>query len=289
MAGTMEICLTDRALPEKLPTWGVLVLESHHSSSFTMEWRTHTFLKVVYVLSGRGTFYLGERSEPFQRGDVILVAPGTRNRIEDDPASASSLYVCCIEEHLISFDPSLRHSLGTQVIRNDVRFGGRIASLLRRIVHAQETQHTSRPVAMVADALRLIQAVCEREEKFSRNAANLPPERLAVQQYIESLPTRFFEETSIDDAASQLGIPRRSFTKLFAELAGETWLQHIRRLAISHAQKRLLQTDLSITSIAFECGFNDLSTFYRQFKAQSGLSPGEYREQNACADAAAPR
>ncbi len=94
--------LTDRALPERLPTWGVLVLESHHSPEFTMDWRTHPFVKVVYVLSGKGMFHLGNQTEHFSTGDVIVVAPGTRNRIEDDPSSASSLYVCCIAEEPVA-------------------------------------------------------------------------------------------------------------------------------------------------------------------------------------------
>ena len=271
--------LTDLALPERLPTWGVLVLESHHSPEFTMEWRTHPFVKLVYVLSGQGTFHLGRKSEPFATGDVIVVAPGTRNRIEDDPSSASSLYVCCIAASLLQFDSEAVAWLATRVLRGDGHFANRVASLLRRMVHAQEVQTPSRSVALVADAMKLIHAVCQRTEKLRRSEKDSPDERAIVQRYIETLPSQFFDESTIDAAASQLGIRRRTFTKLFTELTGETWLNHIRRLAIEHAQRRLRQTDLPITSVAFECGFNDLSTFYRQFKHHCGTSPGKYRKR----------
>jgi mannose-6-phosphate isomerase-like protein (cupin superfamily) len=103
----MKPLLTDRALPEQLPRWGILVLESHHSSKFIMEWRTHSFIKIVYVLSGNGTFLFNKKRCSFSEGDVISIPPGTRNRIVDGPNAASSLYVCCVARSVLRFDPSL--------------------------------------------------------------------------------------------------------------------------------------------------------------------------------------
>ncbi|MEM6474364.1 MAG: AraC family transcriptional regulator, partial [Planctomycetota bacterium] len=83
---------------------------------------------------------------------------------------------------------------------------------------------------------------------------------------------------TIDDAAGSIGLSRRAFTSLFQKLTGTTWLVYVRRLAINHAKHQLAQTELSIASVAFEAGFNDLSTFYRQFKSQVGMSPKQYRK-----------
>lgn len=280
----MNSPLTDRALHEQLPSWGVLVLESHHSSEFTMEWRTHPFVKVVYVLSGSGSFFLGKRQESFTEGDVIVVPPETRNRIVDDPDSAASLYVCCVARSLLKFDPTLQSRLPCQVLCREGHFANRVATIIRRMVHAQQSTGSLRPISMVADALRLIQMIGERARKRRRAEPDADDERQRVQRYVDSLPRRFFEESSIDDAVDRLEVPRRSFTKLFAEITGETWLQHLRRLAIEHAMRRLSRSDVPIASIAFECGFNDLSTFYRQFRRQCGMSPGQYRAKTELPD-----
>ena len=273
----MDLSLTDRALPEQLPEWGVLVLESHHSSKFVMEWRTHSFVKIVYVLSGRGTFFIGKKEHLFTAGDVIVVPPGTRNRIVDDPVCASSLYVCCLARRVLRFDVSLIMQLPCGVLTRGGAFAHQVESVVRRMVHTQQSTTRMRPIAMMTDALKLIQMIIEKSRETQRIAKGSTEYRRLIQQYIDSLPNRFFEETSIDAAADQLDIPRRTFTKLFAEIAGDTWLRYLRRLAIEHAQHRLRDTKIPITSIAFECGFNDLSTFYRQFNRYSGMSPGEYR------------
>ena len=276
----MSISLTDHALPETLPAWGVLVLESHHSPQFKMEWRTHPFVKVVYVLKGCGRFHLGRKNQSFSAGDVILVAPQTRNRFVDDPGSAASLYICCMAISVFDFDASLLERMPTRILHRDGQFANRVASLLRRLVHWQDSLSRMRPAGMVADALKLMITIDQRTEQIVRRPSMTSDERALVQAYIDTLPSRFFDETTIDAAAQQLNIPRRTFTKLFTDLAEETWLSRLRRLAIDHAKRRLQQTELPIASIAFECGFNDLSTFYRQFKTQTGSSPGQYRNQH---------
>ncbi|MDB4654659.1 helix-turn-helix transcriptional regulator, partial [Rubripirellula sp.] len=201
----------------------------------------------------------------------------TRNRIIDDTSAAPSLYICCISTQLFNFEPCLVESLNVRVMNHQQGFTNRITSLIRRLIHSQQKPVANTSISMVADALRLLQFVLELE---SRPQSKLQPngnERAVLQRYISELPDHFFEESSIDSTSQRLGIPRRTFTQLFHELTGETWLSHTRRLAVEHAQQRLFHTELPITSIAFECGFRDLSTFYRQFKKLSGMSPGEYR------------
>jgi AraC family L-rhamnose operon regulatory protein RhaS len=244
-----------------------------------MEWRSHTFVKIVYVLKGRGTFHLGRESILFDRGDVVVVPPHMRNRIEDDPVSAASLYVCCISSRLLKFDPLIVPRLPAGRIGGDGHFANRVASLLRRMLLTQQRQHDLRPISMVANAMRLIELILQSDAgKTDPQEGDDQTERQLLQHYIQNLQSQFFEATTIEAAAETLGIPRRSFTKLFAEQTGQSWLQYVRCLAIGHAKERLRTTDVPIPSIAFECGFNDLSTFYRQFKSQVGKSPAKYRQ-----------
>ena len=276
--------LTDKALPDNLPAWGVLALESHHSPAFTMEWRTHSFLKIVYVLHGNGIFHFGKRSQLFSAGDVVIVPPETANRIEDDPASASSLYVCCLATELLDFDPSIIKQFRIRCVRGDGHFANRVASLMRRMVHLQDRGNQIndgqfRSIAMVTEAMNLVQLVLQLKSRKRPPIAdsNASQQSEQIADYVAGLENDFFEATTIDAAAASVGMPRRTFTKLFCEHTGESWLQYVRRLAITHATVRLRETDTPVTSIAFECGFNDLSTFYRQFKSQVGVSPAAYR------------
>jgi AraC-like DNA-binding protein len=46
---------------------------------------------------------------------------------------------------------------------------------------------------------------------------------------------------------------------------------------INHARKRLIDTDLPIAAVALESGYSDQSSFTRQFRRSTGLSPSEFR------------
>jgi AraC family L-rhamnose operon regulatory protein RhaS len=278
-----ESRLTDQALEEDLPDWGVLVLESHHSPEFTMDWREHDFLKLVYVLRGRGVLEFKDRINHFQEGDLIVVLPGTANRITDAPDAASSLYVCCIDQRLFSFDKSLIAGLRAGIVPSNAHLSNRVATQLRRMRHQQERRVPTRTIALVASAFRIVEwviQICDATGDAvtpqSRRLAK--DERAVMEDYVTRLQMEFYEASTIDAAATSIGMSRRTFTKLFQEVTGSTWLAHVRKLAIHHARHQLAQTNLSIASVAFECGFNDLSTFYRQFKSQVGIAPKAYRK-----------
>lgn len=277
--------LTDRALPEHLPDWGVTVLESHHSPNFTMDWREHRFFKLLYVLHGRGVLEFRDRIDRFEQGDVLVVPPGCENRIVDAPDAASSLYVCCIASTVYAMATDSVQQLQPGLISASPHFANRIATQLRRMRHQQVKPDPWQAVAMVASALRVMKWLLQlRSDLDGRHSHGKQrpylDDRQLVQEYVERLSTEFYEATTIEQAAKSIGVSRRVFTDRFQEFTGTTWLTYVRRLAINHAKHQLVQTDLPIASIAFECGFNDLSTFYRQFKSQVKLSPKRYRAEN---------
>jgi AraC family L-rhamnose operon regulatory protein RhaS len=101
-----------------------------------------------------------------------------------------------------------------------------------------------------------------------------------VAAYARGLEQTFFEERLIDGAAERLGLSRRRFTTLFREVAGDTWFNTVRALRLVHARRLLRETGRSVTSICYECGFEDVSNFYRAFRAVERVSPGAWRRKS---------
>lgn len=275
------------AMSEQLPPWGVLVLESHHAPDFSMQWREHAFVKIVYFLSGAGAFHLDDREIEFSAGDVFVITPHQRNRICDGEGTPSSLYVGCICENVLKAEPVTAETIVSGKLSGDSRQTHFVASTLRRMVYTQDLLSASCGIDMMVDAWRLLRGVtdfrCSRNERDG--VPTLEPigtvrasDAEIVQQYIDELQTSFLEATTIDAAANQLGLSRRAFTQIFRELTGTTWLRRVRELGIEHAKKLLQETDLPIASVAFESGFADLSTFYRRFTSMVGQSPAAYRQ-----------
>ncbi|MBQ2704677.1 MAG: helix-turn-helix transcriptional regulator [Clostridia bacterium] len=69
-------------------------------------------------------------------------------------------------------------------------------------------------------------------------------------------------------------------SKLFKKTIGVSFNQYVNALRVQESKKMLITTQKSITEIAFECGFNSLRNYNRQFFDQTGQTPTEYRKQN---------
>ena len=109
-----------------------------------------------------------------------------------------------------------------------------------------------------------------------------------IEEWLKSTPPG---ATGVRHAARAFGRSPRSFQRELADL-GLTYAD-IRNAARCAVAKRLLeQTASSITDIALEIGYSELSAFSRSFKRQVGLGPSRYRaallDRSAPADRRAP-
>jgi AraC-like DNA-binding protein len=267
------------------PAWGIYVLESHHARGFRMENTAHAFFKLMYVLDGRGTIPSKNAEHPIQRGDVVAVAPGVQHRIVDDPKAPLALIVHCIQPNILDLlqEKDARTRFPEMRIFWRDALSQEARRVLRQIMFEQSLPRAAGPGMITGLTLQLIASVLRvaagHEKSGSAAGASVvsAPEA-RVHAYLRDLETTFCDNEKIDNVAERLGISRRYFTSLFRKIAGTSWLDHVRSLRIKHAQALLQKSERSITVIAFECGFDDLSSFYRAFKAQAKTTPQAWRE-----------
>ena len=86
----------------------------------------------------------------------------------------------------------------------------------------------------------------------------------------------FAEPLTLEKMADYTGFSKYHFTRLFKQHTNSTFYDYLSRKRIQAAQT-LLTTDASITSIAFQTGFNNSTSFTRCFKKYTNYSPSEYR------------
>lgn len=79
------------------------------------------------------------------------------------------------------------------------------------------------------------------------------------------------------DAARAAGVHQTHFSRAFHQHVGMTPNAYRRRARSRLASRLLLQSSLSLTRIALQCGFSDQSHLTRTFVAEIGVSPGAYR------------
>jgi AraC family transcriptional regulator len=91
------------------------------------------------------------------------------------------------------------------------------------------------------------------------------------------LDTHAAEQVDLASAARAVGLSPFHFLRVFANVLGVTPHQYLVRARLRHAARLLADDGRSITDVALDVGFGDLSNFVRTFHRAAGLSPRTFR------------
>jgi AraC-like DNA-binding protein len=138
-----------------------------------------------------------------------------------------------------------------------------------------EQQAAARLIRSLASLALIERGTLNPGSEFARKALRVGRLSLAQRIIASQLSDANLSPASV---AGQLGISVRHLHALF-ERTAMSFSQTLTAVRVEHSQKLLAEAPgRAISSIAFASGFDSLATFYRVFRAASGMAPGDYRE-----------
>ena len=130
-----------------------------------------------------------------------------------------------------------------------------------------------------------IRELVENIQKYSLHIRN------HITEYTETADARLVQriteylrqniansQFSLSELADYTGISIQTIRRKFKDITGETLNNYLTRLRIDRARMLLVTTDLPLQTVCDQCGYVDVSSFIRLFKAETGVSPGKLRE-----------
>jgi AraC-like DNA-binding protein len=126
-----------------------------------------------------------------------------------------------------------------------------------------------------AFASRFVEAVSGRPRQPVPTAARDRRRAVETALWIDAHSHR---QIDLEHAAAQAGISPFHFLRLFSSVLGVTPHQYLVRSRLRHAARLLADDATSITDVAYDVGFGDLSNFVRTFHRAAGVSPRRFRE-----------
>lgn len=103
-------------------------------------------------------------------------------------------------------------------------------------------------------------------------------------KYMETKKPYLDIDLTIQDVAESLNIPRHYLTQVINERLNKNFYQFINEYRVEEVKRLLDNGDYkkyTLTTIAFEAGFNSKSSFNSAFKEIAGMTPSEYREKQS--------
>ncbi len=110
------------------------------------------------------------------------------------------------------------------------------------------------------------------------SSANPPSdeESQKVNDVINYILTHYKEQIELQKVADVANYSKAAFCRFFKQRTRKTFSQFLNEIRIANACKLLHNTDLNISQICYESGFNNISNFNRQFKRITGITPMLY-------------
>ena len=254
----------------------------------------HDFAEIVIITSGSGVHVTGKETYPLNAGDAFVIG-GSR---QHDYHSMKRL---CLVNILFQPDKlNLRpydlrtlpgyHALFTlePAWRRRHQFNGRLRltptelGVVMTFVDNLEEELKTRADGFKFMATASFMQIIGYLSRCYAQAKN-PDSRalLRIGAAISHLETNTHEPVDLDLLARIAHMSSRNFIRSFKAATGSSPIAYVIQLRVNRAASLLRRTDLTITEIAFQAGFGDSNYFARQFRRLLGVTPSQYRRQQA--------
>lgn len=269
-----------------LKTDRTYIVREFHSDALVYPIHQHPQYEISYVIKGEGTRIVGDHVGRFLPGDLVLVGPNLPHRWISDTNAGGGAHNIIIQienpfmgqgflekEEMLQlkqlFDCAAQGVLFTDKTSTEV------GPLIRQLVKLNDFEGVMKlleiffRLAIVKDARVLA------GKGFFMDYSMKGSEQInAVFNYLFD---NYRSDVSMDAAARIAKMTKSNFAHFFKKRTNKHFSDFVSDLRISHAVLLLLQTQLDISEICYQCGFNNLSYFNRKFLERYGISPRQYR------------
>lgn len=116
-------------------------------------------------------------------------------------------------------------------------------------------------------------------ESYRAISANYSPEKNDMSERVmEYLNSHYQENLTLESIADAMYLSPQYLSKLFKKVCGINLFTYLSELRVKKAAALLTDKgDIRIADVAMQVGFNNTTTFTRQFKAHFGMTPEQYR------------
>ena len=116
-----------------------------------------------------------------------------------------------------------------------------------------------------------------------------PPSAMArVTRAVRKVEREAAADLGLASLAREARLSPYHFLRVFERMTGLTPHQYVRRVRLREAATRLASEATRILEIALDCGFGDVSSFNRAFRAEFGTNPRAYRRRTQARGGSAP-
>lgn len=248
----------------------------------------HEEFEINYIISGTAQFKCAQETFTVTKGDIVFISPNMLHSVypyqdyeqtydtlvfngelfglsSNDRSSAA--YLLPIMNSAYQINP---HITSTHPYYNEIK------TSIENIFSCAKSDNVLMDLLLKSELMKILWLLYENGDIQAKNENKLFSDA-CIKASISYIEKNFSEEISVSQLAEAAHLSKSHFMKKFKTATGIGAIEYIIQFRIKTACNFLQHTEKAVAQIAFECGYNNLSNFNRQFKKTVGCSPREYR------------
>ncbi|MBL8993512.1 MAG: helix-turn-helix domain-containing protein [Spirochaetia bacterium] len=269
---------------------GSFITREFHTIPEEFIWHYHPEFELVVVLSGTGFSYAGDFVGEIAPGDLYLMGENIPHTWYGGKRKVNATHALMIHFRREIFGNILsknRELRSIEELLDKAKRGIRIrnkppSEIRQKIINLHELNPES-PMrfALLLSILSDFAGSREHELLAHRVQTDDSEVRVKVRNVLTYINEHLREDISQQALARKLSISPSAFSHWFKKNVGLNFITYVNRLRIYLACLLLIETDKSVTEVALESGFVNLSHFHKQFRELKKTTPAQYQRSIA--------
>ncbi len=259
--------------------------------NFNFPWHYHPELEISLVTKGGGMRVVGDSIQNFSEGDLCLLGskiPHTWYSKPKENENVSSLVLQFsnefITQKLMKFSEFNHFNKVIQLSKRGMLIKGEAKTKISSLILDIQDLSPSSPLRVSKFILILAEiSQCIEYELLITPTYEAPVDN-EINQKVEIISqlihNHLHSPLTQNWVATKVGMSSAGFSRYFRRVFGKSYVEYINELRIGMACRILFEEPKkSITKVAYDLGFNNLTHFNRLFKKFKKKTPREYRSQ----------
>ncbi|MBK8882946.1 MAG: helix-turn-helix domain-containing protein [Bacteroidales bacterium] len=271
----------------------------HHETKSFARWHHHAEYELVLIMNGKGKRMIGDHIDRFEQHDLVLLGSYLPHEYLCDEEytnhpggfQGKAIVYQFLKDFLgsqffeIPENRNLNRILGESY--RGLQFYGKTRDRLTALMEKSYNLDGPERFYSLMAIFRVLGQT--REYKLLSSPGFMKPFQNQgydpIQKALEYLVQHFQEEISMKEMLSITNMSNSAFCNSFKKTCRMTFKEYLLNVRVGYACKLLTEDTLNISQIAYNCGFENLSNFNRQFKKIKSVTPSQF-QQNANSDSA---
>lgn len=256
--------------------------------SFQIPVHWHDEFEIIYVRSGFLTVSISGESYIGKTGEAFVVSPGNLHLMGSQSGTVD-YYTFLFPLKYISFrtDDMLEEKLleplnsGHLMICPRVKDTAKeLCEQLIEIYEAKKDESESKITTQVRTKIILLQFILEMWKKGFVIENDTSGRNTVEKEMVSYIQQNFTGKISLREFGEQFHLSEKYISRYFKEHFHITLSQYVTYLRLEHAKQLLQDTDIPVTDVAMQSGYQNVSYFIRSFQKAYAVSPLKYRKNN---------